>query len=173
MCMVCPLACLFFCASAQETHKVGRPQLCAQTFECISRQPKIACALLTGPYSRAPILCYKGAGKLDLYVAAAGFNPSRVLPCVLDVGTDNERLRDDPLYMGLKHPRLKGDEYYEVQCVLALSPNGGSWQGTAGQDKQHCGTDRIIYQNITTPALLNVKLKQPLQIAISVLVPKG
>ena len=126
-------------------------------------KPKSACALLTGPYSRAQS-CAKGAGKLDLYVAAAGFNPSRVLPCVLDVGTDNERLRDDPLYMGLKHPRLKGDEYYEVQCMLARSPIGGSWQGTAGQDKQHCGTDliRIIHKNITTPALLNFKLKQVL-----------
>ena len=53
-------------------------------------------------------------GKLDLYVAAAGFNPARVLPIVLDVGTNNERLRDSPLYLGLKHPRIEGDAYYEV-----------------------------------------------------------
>ena len=52
-------------------------------------------------------------GKLDLYVAAAGFHPARVLPVVLDVGTDNERLRTDPLYLGIRKPRLRGDAYFE------------------------------------------------------------
>lgn len=58
------------------------------------------------------------AGKLDLYVAAAGFQPRSVLPVVIDVGTNNENLRNDPLYMGLKQPRIKGDEYYQVKDVL-------------------------------------------------------
>ena len=52
-------------------------------------------------------------GKLDLYVAAGGFHPRRVLPCVLDIGTNNQRLLDDPRYLGLKQPRLDGPEYYE------------------------------------------------------------
>ena len=52
-------------------------------------------------------------GKLDLYVAAGGFHPKRVLPCVLDIGTNNKRLIDDPRYLGLKRPRLDGPEYYE------------------------------------------------------------
>jgi len=53
-------------------------------------------------------------GKLDLYVAAGGFHPRRVLPVVIDVGTNNKKLLADPRYLGLKQPRLEGDEYYEL-----------------------------------------------------------
>lgn len=53
-------------------------------------------------------------GKLDLYVAAAGFHPRKVMPCVVDVGTDNQTLLDDPLYMGLDCQRIRGQEYFEI-----------------------------------------------------------
>ena len=53
-------------------------------------------------------------GKLDLYVAGAGIDPGCVLPCVLDVGTDNQKLLDDPYYFGLQQRRLKGEEYVAV-----------------------------------------------------------
>ena len=56
------------------------------------------------------------AGKLDLYVGAAGFHPARVMPAIIDVGTNNEALRNDPLYLGLKQPRIDGPAYYEVSC---------------------------------------------------------
>ena len=67
-------------------------------------------------------------GKLDLYVAGAGIEPGSVLPCVLDVGTDNEKLLNDPYYFGLQRKRLKGAEYYEmvdefIQAVKNRWPN--------------------------------------------------
>jgi malate dehydrogenase (decarboxylating) len=53
-------------------------------------------------------------GKLDLYVAAGGFHPNRILPVVIDVGTNNESLLNDPTYLGLKRNRLHGQEYYDL-----------------------------------------------------------
>ncbi|XP_078162218.1 NAD-dependent malic enzyme 2 isoform X2 [Carex rostrata] len=53
-------------------------------------------------------------GKLDIYVAAAGINPQKVLPVMLDVGTNNQKLLEDKLYLGLRQPRLEGDEYLEI-----------------------------------------------------------
>mmetsp|Transcript_32265 Transcript_32265/g.52628 ORF Transcript_32265/g.52628 Transcript_32265/m.52628 type:complete len:452 (+) Transcript_32265:1-1356(+) len=67
-------------------------------------------------------------GKLSLYCAAGGIAPHRVMPVVLDVGTDNEALINDKFYLGVQKPRLHGAEYYHLvdeflQAVRHRWPN--------------------------------------------------
>lgn len=53
-------------------------------------------------------------GKLSLYVVGAGLHPQRTLPILLDMGTNNQALREDPLYLGRRIPRLGGPAYETV-----------------------------------------------------------
>jgi len=67
-------------------------------------------------------------GKLVVYTAAAGVDPRRVLPVMLDVGTNRQELLDDPGYLGNRHPRVDPDTYDAfieayVQTASQLFPN--------------------------------------------------
>ena len=66
-------------------------------------------------------------GKLMVYTAAAGIDPSTVLPLVIDAGTNRKELLENPNYLGNRHERVRGDRYYDfvdqfVQTAERLFP---------------------------------------------------
>ncbi len=67
-------------------------------------------------------------GKLAIYTAAGGIDPSRVIPVMLDVGTNRDSLLNDPMYIGNRHARIRGERYDAfieayVQAATKLFPN--------------------------------------------------
>ena len=67
-------------------------------------------------------------GKLAIYIAAGGINPLRVIPVMLDAGTNRESLLKDPMYAGNRHARVRGERYDAfidayIQAATKLFPN--------------------------------------------------
>jgi malate dehydrogenase (oxaloacetate-decarboxylating)(NADP+) len=60
-------------------------------------------------------------GKLQLYVAAAGLDPRRILPICLDLGTNTKRYLEDPLYLGVRRNRPSNDEVITTITVKVYS----------------------------------------------------
>lgn len=89
-------------------------------------------------------------GKLALYTLFGGVSPYRVLPILLDVGTNNDFLLKDPLYLGVRHQRIQGEEYDQfldafIQAVKKHCPNALlQWEDFP---REHAYTLYTRYQN--------------------------
>jgi len=68
-------------------------------------------------------------GKLSLYTAGAGIHPSRTLPVVLDVGTNNENLLNEPMYLGVQRKRLVGVCFFRTLISISTKK---MWKSTKG-----------------------------------------
>jgi malate dehydrogenase (oxaloacetate-decarboxylating) len=95
-------------------------------------------------------------GKLAIYTAAGGIHPRRTLPVVLDVGTDNLQLLNDPLYLGERHARVRDHRYDQfldafVAAVNTVFPNAMlHWEDFAADNARrvlHRYTDQICSFN--------------------------
>jgi len=82
-------------------------------------------------------------GKLALYTACAGIHPKKALPILLDVGTDNAERRNDPLYVGWRHERVRGVPYDDfIESFVAALINRWphlllQWEDFAGANAGH------------------------------------
>ena len=82
-------------------------------------------------------------GKLAIYTAAGGIDPTRVIPVMLDVGTNRESLLNDPMYIGNRHPRIRGERYDAfidayVNAVTRLFPHALlQWEDFAPSTGRH------------------------------------
>jgi malate dehydrogenase (oxaloacetate-decarboxylating) len=93
-------------------------------------------------------------GKLAVYTAAAGIDPNRALPVMLDVGTDRQSLLDDPLYIGNRRPRAGEAEYDRfleafVTAVAKLFPGALLHWEDIGVSNARRLLDRYRYQTLS------------------------
>ncbi len=93
-------------------------------------------------------------GKLAVYTSAAGVDPNRALPVMLDVGTDRQSLLDDPMYIGNRHPRAAAAEYDRfldafVTAVQKLFPGALLHWEDIGVSNARRLLDRYRYQTLS------------------------
>lgn len=110
--------------------------------------------------------------RLAQYVALGGVDPSTCLPVVIDNGTDTERLLDNPIYVGMRHPRVRGDEYYELvdEFLDAVQRRFGSSVMIDFQDMAYDVQHRLLSEyRHTFPVFSDVQFGMPILALASVL----
>jgi malate dehydrogenase (oxaloacetate-decarboxylating) len=97
---------------------IDHPEAIEEAFENIGARPDDIDLILATDAEQIPGIGDWGLGgieiaigKLAIYTAAGGIDPTRVIPVMLDVGTNRESLLKDPMYIGNRHPRVRGKRY--------------------------------------------------------------
>lgn len=110
--------------------------------------------------------------RLAQYVALGGVDPSTCLPVVIDNGTDTERLLTNPIYVGMQHRRVRGDEYYELvdEFLDAVQRRFGSSVMIDFQDMAYDVQHRLLSEyRHTFPVFSDVQFGMPILALAAVL----